>query len=85
MYSRIKIIIIILYQIILWLFHISDILLRETSHSVRKAGFKIVEYCNDNNWATLCDNNFTAADAKVVCRQAGYTGDSVIIFNSCIH
>ena len=41
-----------------------------------------MEYCNANNWATLCDDNFTAADAKVVCRQAGYTGDGVILINS---
>ena len=44
-----------------------------------------MEYCNANNWATLCDDNFTAVDAKVVCRQAGYTGDGVILINSYIH
>ena len=41
-----------------------------------------MEYCNANIWATLCDDNFTAADAKVVCMQAGYTGDGVILINS---
>ena len=43
---------------------------------------EIVDYCNNNQaWVTLCDgeNEWTAEDAMVVCRQVGYTGE----YSSC--
>ena len=46
-----------------------------------KGGFSTVEYCYDNHWITLCDSNWTVEDARVTCRQAGYSEKgSFIIF-----
>lgn len=32
-----------------------------------------VEVCKDNMWSTVCDNGWTIADARVVCRQLGFS------------
>ena len=33
-----------------------------------------LEICINNAWGTVCDDNFGANDARVACRQLGYTG-----------
>ena len=32
-----------------------------------------VEICQSGQWKTVCDNNWSENEARVVCRQLGYT------------
>ena len=37
-----------------------------------------VEICYQNKWETVCDDGWSDADAKVVCRQLGYPTSGVV-------
>ena len=36
-----------------------------------------VEICIYNTWGTICDNLFDNSDARIVCRQLGYSSGNV--------
>ena len=44
-----------------------------------------VEVCNNNQWGTVCDDFWGAADASVACRQAGFSAQGLIeIYNNFV-
>ena len=38
-----------------------------------------LEVCNNNFWGTVCDNNFGSSDARVACRQLGFSDRGLIV------
>ena len=38
-----------------------------------------VEVCNENRWGSVCDDAFGAPEARVVCRQLGYSDQGTIL------
>ena len=43
-----------------------------------------IEVCFYNQWGTICDSFWGNEEARVICRQLGYSGTSKTIMPVCI-
>ena len=46
-----------------------------------------LEVCFNDRWGTVCDDNFGAQEATVVCRQLGFSseGELIVMHYACLH
>ncbi len=43
-----------------------------------------VEVCRNNAWGRVCSSSWGTNDAKVVCRELGYTSLGIFCSNCCV-
>lgn len=39
-----------------------------------------IELCYNNEWGTVCDDDWDVIEARIVCKQFGFSGISFILF-----
>lgn len=39
-----------------------------------------IEVCSNGIWSMVCQNNWNAIDAYILCKQLGYVGTGIIVF-----